>query len=67
MTKKLTSRYCCWDCNHKWRARSTDRGELYWEQHVEKCPKCGSCQFEEHFPDGCVMQPYVPKSQRGAA
>lgn len=67
MSRKPTSRYRCWECGHRWRARSTDRGDLYWEQHVEQCPECGSRRFEERFPDGGVMQPYVPKDQRGAA
>jgi len=57
-----TSRFYCWDCGHRWRGQVTDRGDLVWDQHVEECPECGSRQIEEHFPDGGVMKPYVPRS-----
>jgi hypothetical protein len=53
------SAYRCWGCGHEWHGSSTIRGEWKFSRCVHECPKCGSDKFEEHFPDGATLKPYV--------
>lgn len=55
------SAFRCWDCGHTWYAPSTvrDHRRGVFSSCVEECPECGSETFEEHFPDGATITPYV--------
>jgi hypothetical protein len=59
------SAFRCWDCGHTWYAPSTIRGRAVFSSCVDECPECGSETYEEHFPDGATIKPYVRPGEVG--